>query len=230
MLKMTVAALTLLTATTAVAQDTAPLSAVSVQGDFGYAHHRAGSEDDNESGQAFAPGVALTYHIDPQWAVRLQHVNAGEFTAFAEPVTVYLQNARVFVDARLESKASWTGLMGQYQSMQQPQSWSFGVRFGATFWKHELAFSQVVKQVSHSTLNFMLGEKYADRGTDNGVDILGGVFAQYHFSDKLALTADLDLAPFSTNAAAELNGAETLDQTKMDYHISRIGVGVQYRF
>lgn len=231
MKKLTFAAIALLTATTTVAEETAPLSAVSVQGDFGYAHHRAGSEDDNETGQAFAPGIALTYHIDPQWAVRLQHVNAGEFTAIDEPLSVYVQyNMRLDIDAKIESKASWTGLMAQYQSEQHPQSWSVGARFGATFWKHELVYSQVVRRVSHAALNSMIGQRDADTGSDNGVNILGGVFAQYHFSEQLAFTADLDLAPFSSNAAAGLKGSETLDHTKMDYHVSRVAVGVQYRF
>ncbi len=231
MKKLTFAAFVLLTANTAIAQEMVPSAAVSVQGDFGYAHHRAGSEDDNESGQAFAPGIALTYHIDPQWAVRLQHVNAGEFTAIDESLSVYVQyNMRLDIDAKIESKASWTGLMAQYQTEQRPQSWSFGARFGAAFWKHELVYSQVVRRVSHSALNSMIGQRESDTGTDNGVNILGGVFAQYHFSEQLAFTADLDLAPFSSNALAGLKGSDRLERTKMDYHISRFAVGLQYRF
>lgn len=230
MLKFTVATLVLLASAAAVAQDTAELSAVSVQGDFGYARHRVGDENDNESGSAFAPGLALTYQVNQNWAARLQYTDVGEFTMFSGTNTDYTAGVWYDFDRDLDSTASWWGLTAQYQTEQLAQQWSFGARVGVAFWKQEFTLTDTITAVSRPQVNHLVGQSFSESGNDNGIGLLAGVFTQYHFTEQLALTFDLDLAPFSSKAAKEISIFNGIDDTKLDYHVSRLAVGMQYRF
>ncbi len=230
MKKLTFAAVALLTATAAIAQETAPLSAVSVQGDFGYAHHRAGSDEDHESGQAFAPGIALSYQITPNWSARLQYTDVGELTLLTAKNTDIVQGIRVSYNRDLDSAARWMGLTAQYQTEQIAQQWSFGARIGASFWKQELTVTDTITAVSRPEVGHLVGDSFTEQGSDSGVGLLAGVFAQYHFTQQLALTFDLDLAPFTSNAAKEVPMFADFEETELDYHVSRVAVGLQYRF
>ncbi len=229
MLKLSLAAAALLVSSVAVAQTT-DLSSFSVQGDFGYARHKAGSDGDHESGSAFAPGIAISYHIDEQWSVRLQYTDAGEFEVLSAELTDYQQNLWIDFDRTLDSKASWLGLTAQYQTLQAPQSWSFGARAGVGFWKQEFTVTDTISAVSNQAGQSLVGQSFSESGSDSGAGLLAGVFAHYHFSEQLALTVDLDLASFSSNAIKDIEMFADLDDTKADYHVSRIAVGVQYRF
>lgn len=230
MLKFTVLTMTLLASAAAVAQDTTALSAVSLQADLGYARHKVGSEESNESGSAFSPGIALTYQVNDNWAARLQYADAGEFTVLSGQSRGYESGVWYNFDRDLDSTANWLGLTAQYQTEQQLNHWSFGVRFGAAFWKHEFTVIDTITAVSNPQLKSLIGESYSETGSDSGVGLLAGVFTQYHFTEQLALTFDLDLAPFSSKAAEEMPIFQGLGDLKTDYHISRVAVGLQYRF
>lgn len=229
MLKITVAALTLLTSAAAMAQD-ASFSAFSVQADLGSARHNIGSEDADESGSAFAPAIALTYQVDQNWSARVQYTDLGEFTVLSGESYDYVSGVWVDFDRDLKSSANWLGLTAQYQTEQLVQQWSFGARLGAAFWKHEFTLTDTITAVSNSQLRHLIGNSYSETGSDSGIGLLAGVFAQYHFTEQLAFTFDLDLAPFTSKAAEEISLFQGIGDVKADYHITRLAAGIQYRF
>ncbi|MCT6700417.1 outer membrane beta-barrel protein [Rheinheimera sp. 4Y26] len=229
MLKTTVAAFTLLTSAAAMAQDTT-YSAFSVQADLGSARHNIGTDDEDESGSAFAPSLALAYQINQNWSARLQYTDLGEFTVLSGESYDYDSGVWVGFDRDLKSSASWLGLTAQYQTEQLVQQWSVGARLGAAFWKQEFTLTDTITSVSNSQLRFMIGESFSETGSDSGVGLLAGVFAQYHFTEQLAFTLDLDLAPFSSKAAEEISVFQGMGDVKADYHVTRLAAGIQYRF
>lgn len=230
MLKLTVLSLALLASTAAVAQDSAALSAFSVQADLGYARHKVGSEGDNESGSDVAPALALTYQLDQNWSARLQYTDLGEFTVLSGKNRGYESGVWFNFDRDLDSSANWLGLTAQYQSEQLVGHWSFGVRLGASFWKQEFTLNDTITAVSNPQVNHLVGQSFSETGSDSGVGLLAGVFTQYHFTEQLALTFDLDLAPFSSKAAEDISIFQGIDDIKADYHVSRLAVGMQYSF
>lgn len=230
MLKLTVLTISLLASAAAVAQDHSTLSAVSVQADLGYAHHKLGTEDDNESGGAFSPGIAFTYQLNTHWSARLQYSDAGEFTLFSlqsgdSHTGVWYEFERDF-----DTSANWLGLTGQYQTEQLLNHWSFGVRLGAAFWKHKFTLTDTVTRVLHPQINYLIGESVSETGTDSGVGLLAGVFSQFHLTEQLAFTFDLDLASFTSKAAEDMPVFQGLNDLKTDYNVSRVAVGIKYLF
>lgn len=230
MLKLTIVTMTLLASAASVAQDHSTLPAVAVQADLGYAHHKLGTDDDNESGGAFSQGIALTYQLNTHWSARLQYADAGDFTVFSIQSGDLDGGVWYEFERDFDTSASWLGLTAQYQTEQLFNHWSFGVRLGAGFWKHKFTLRDTITSVSNSQFNHLIGESVSETGSDSGVGLLAGVFSQFHFTEHLALTFDLDLAPFTSKAAEEMPVFQGLSDLKTDYNVSRVAVGIKYRF
>lgn len=186
-----------------------------VQGDFGTAHSALSfSEDDSYSGDEMTAGVKIGYGFNDNWSLQLQRANAGEFNIDESSSTVCPGNQACGVlTESLDSEASYTALMAQYQSYVSAQSWSFAGRFGLVFAKQTITY----------TAKFNGAQESAEFD-DSPVGFVAGLGAQYNFTENLSFVADLDLVPFSTDSTKEL-----VDESA-DYHVTRVVVGAKYVF
>lgn len=186
-----------------------------VQGDFGTAHSMLSfSEDDSYSGDEMTAGVKIGYGFNDNWSLQLQRANAGEFNIDESSSTVCPGNQACGVlTESLDSEASYTALMAQYQSYVSAQSWSFAGRFGLVFAKQTITY----------TAKFNGAQESAEFD-DSPVGFVAGLGAQYNFTENLSFVADLDLVPFSTDSTKEL-----VDESA-DYHVTRVVIGAKYVF
>jgi hypothetical protein len=181
---------------------------LSVTADLGFNSHtfkidaeEAGIAYD-ESGNATAPALGISYTFMENWSVQLQYADAGEadlFDAGGEGTSLILS-----------SDTTQMNVFGVYSSTRSVGNWGFGARLGLSRW--DTTFNMTGSNGTQS--------ETSEVGSDSGTALIGGISAFYAINDNFDITVSAD---WTANEA-------DIEDVTADMQYSRYAVGAVYHF
>lgn len=181
---------------------------LSVSADLGYNSHGFKIDDPevgvgyDETGNATAPAVGVSYNITDNWSVQLQYADAGN----ADILEIGDEAGSMTVSG----DTTHINLFGAYSTQRTVGSFGFGGRVGLSKW--DTTFDL--------TLTDGTASETGEIGSDSGTSVIAGVTAFYALNDNFDIILSAD---WTANEAA-------IEQTTADMTYYRYAVGVSYHF
>ena len=156
----------------------------------------------DESGNATAPALGISYTFMDNWSVQLQYADAGEadlFDAGGEGISLMVSSDTTQLNA-----------FGAYTTARSVGNWGFGARLGVSRW--DTTFNMTGSDGTQS--------ETAEIGSDSGTALIAGISAFYAINDNFDIVVSADWTA---------NEAE-IEAVTADMQYSRYAVGAVYHF
>lgn len=154
--------------------------------------------------------LGLQYQFDSNWSVGVSYANMGDVslaTLRNEPIPV--QNLVLIGDINLGSELSALNVFGQVQTAANIGEITLGARLGLSRWSHDLPVTTTVTSAPTAARN-LIGQSFTTKGSDAGIDLYGGLFAEYLASETITLglyinSLNFESTPDWADESQELN-------------------------
>jgi hypothetical protein len=166
--------------------------------------------------------LGLQYQLDSNWSIGASYANLGDVTlATLRNEVIPVQNLNLVGNINVNSELTALNLFGQVQTAANVGEITFGARLGFSRWSHDLPLVATITAAPSAARN-LIGQSFTTKGSDSGIDLYGGLFAEYLASETITLGLYINSLNFDSTP-------DWADESQ-EFNALTYSVGLKYNF
>ncbi len=167
----------------------------------------------------------LQYQFDSHWSMGVSYADFGEVTLEkVKNQQISVQNIRLARDLSINSKLNSFNVFGQLQTDAEVGYLTFGMRLGLSRWSHDLPQIYTITSAPAAARD-IIGQTFTESSNATGIDIYGGLFAEYLMSETITLGLYVTNLRFDSTMEWAVQS-----QKEQEFNALTYSIGLKYNF
>jgi hypothetical protein len=169
--------------------------------------------------------IGLQYQFDSHWSMGVSYADFGEVTLEkVKNQQISVQNIRLARDLSINSKLNSFNVFGQLQTDAEVGYLTFGMRLGLSRWSHDLPQIYTITSAPAAARD-IIGQTFTESSNATGIDIYGGLFAEYLMSETITLGLYVTNLRFDSTMEWAVQS-----QKEQEFNALTYSIGLKYNF